>query len=253
MRERKTGVEKSKPSGREKSRESGKRFGEKIERGPGAQVKYQPENRTVFINRARKSVFMEFSPGRCELFGPRIYVAAHVRGRRDAETPFHTCARSSRRVSYARPAGGRLFRARVNRESRAISLEVNAARFFSSLSLLSVSCFFLPLFSPFDANSCLLNSNAECTSLGLVFPGEFVQFGIEKTWDLWILNFTRGLPFPYSSPARQWDICINAIFGYASRRFRVTSHRVVRKSFFSPSPGFCYRLRLDNTMKLLEL
>lgn len=34
MRERKTGVEKSKP--REKSRESGKRFGEKIERGPGA-------------------------------------------------------------------------------------------------------------------------------------------------------------------------------------------------------------------------
>lgn len=40
MRERKTGVEKSKPSGREKSRESGKRFGKKIERGPGAQVKY---------------------------------------------------------------------------------------------------------------------------------------------------------------------------------------------------------------------
>lgn len=36
MRERKTGVEKSKPSGREKSGESGKRFGEKIERGPGA-------------------------------------------------------------------------------------------------------------------------------------------------------------------------------------------------------------------------
>lgn len=148
MRERKTGVEKSKPSGREKSRESGKRFGEKIERGPGAQVKYQPENRTVFINRARKSVFMEFSPGRCELFGPRIYVAAHVRGRRDAETPFHTCARSSRRVSYARPAGGRLFRARVNRESRAISLEVNAARFSllfpPSTCLVSFSLYFLP-------------------------------------------------------------------------------------------------------------
>lgn len=32
MRERKTGVEKSKPSGREKSGESGKRFEEKIER-----------------------------------------------------------------------------------------------------------------------------------------------------------------------------------------------------------------------------
>lgn len=112
-------------------------------------------------------------------------------------------------------------------------LTQHASSLLPSLSPLNVSCFFLPLFSPFDANSCLLNSNAECTSLGLVFPGEFVQFGIEKTWDLWILNFTRGLLFPYSSPARQWDICINAIFGYASRRFRVTSHRVIRKSFFS--------------------
>lgn len=39
------------------------------EKNSAASVKYYPENRTVFINPARKSVFMELPPGRWKLFG----------------------------------------------------------------------------------------------------------------------------------------------------------------------------------------